>query len=94
MREPIELIEYRLLKLGLPPKFVAQHLQGVARWRTEHPSQPPRIERKRLHEPDDQDEARDPTGRQIAADGHRAQRGATADLMSAPVIPPRSANPL
>jgi hypothetical protein len=35
MREPIELIEYRLLKLGLPPEFVAQHLKGVARWRTE-----------------------------------------------------------
>ena len=29
MREPIELIEYRLLKLGLPPEFVAQHLQGT-----------------------------------------------------------------
>ena len=60
MREPIELIEYRLLKLGLPLKFVAQHLQGVARWRTEHPSPPQRIERKRLHEPDDQDEAARP----------------------------------
>ena len=44
MREPIELIEYRLLKLGLPPEFVAQHLQGVARWRTEHPARPPRID--------------------------------------------------
>ena len=53
MREPIELIEYRLLKLGLPPEFVAQHLQGVARWRTEHPPRSPRMERKRLHEPND-----------------------------------------
>ena len=68
MREPIELIEYRLLKLGLPPEFVAQHLQGVARWRTEHPPRPPRIEASDART-DDQDDGARPPGRQIAADG-------------------------
>jgi len=52
MREPIELIEYRLLKLGLPPEFVAEHLQGVEKWRTGHPPRTPKSERERLREPD------------------------------------------
>ena len=88
MREPIELIEYRLLKLGLPPEFVAQHLQGVARWRTEHPPPPPRIERKRLHEPDDQDDGARPHWKADAADGASRSEGRYSGFDVSPVITP------